>query len=366
MISFQWALTGEHIQTCQFLIQAGANLDHENDFGVTTAHEVSERILLYEKSSDFARALGVMFSFLDHSELWGLGYLHRVILGILPLKLEEVLQDADKAEVNCVDSRGRTPAHWAAHRGDASALKSLLQHGANVKAQDFEGSSLLHAALKSGRMECVETLLLAGCDANIRDHRGWNSIHLASRVSNDTKLMRLLLLAGGSPHNRSKDKSTPLQTAACHNQLAVGRMLIDHGVDIDAADRHGDNIIFETIYCHHTAFLEMILEHTHRLDWKHRNVRGRTVLHVVALFADLPALEALAMRVHSLPPGLDCDLVDSQGRTARECLESRTDVTEDIREAFEALLTKCRGSENSSLYEVFVDCYDDEKLIPVD
>ena len=97
--------------------------------------------------------------------------IHKIVVGILSLSLEVQLQDQMyRAEMDAHDSRGRSPLHWAAPRGDSS-VKTLLRAGANTKRQDHERGTALLAAVQSSSVRCTELLLMA--DGDVHYGRIW-------------------------------------------------------------------------------------------------------------------------------------------------------------------------------------------------
>jgi ankyrin repeat protein len=68
------------------------------------------------------------------------------------------------ADVNSVDSRGRTPLHIAAMEGHRLLLETLLRFGADVALVDGMGMLSLHSAARRGHAPCVRALVAAGAD----------------------------------------------------------------------------------------------------------------------------------------------------------------------------------------------------------
>ena len=65
--------------------------------------------------------------FLEHGNF---SDLHKLILNIRPGNLEEELRKSTAA-LDAVDFTGRSPLSWAAKRGEAEAVRLLLEYGAD-------------------------------------------------------------------------------------------------------------------------------------------------------------------------------------------------------------------------------------------
>ena len=82
---------------------------------------------------------------------------------------------------------GKYPLHYAAYKGDAPAVKQILQKsmwrksGANVIVEDhLHGRTPLHVACAAGHMAIADVLLkVGGAELNIVDHWGWSPLMYA-------------------------------------------------------------------------------------------------------------------------------------------------------------------------------------------
>jgi ankyrin repeat protein len=172
-----------------------------------------------------------------------------------------------------------TPLMWAAARGQADALKFLIQHGADVNAQTGEASPLIAAAagiatLYSDHAECVRALLAAGArfevwaieyacggfqpfdwlddvpdesllpekrlpnpfrnlrpiPGNFMGGQAAVSWRVEQALAGDSIRLRLLLKAAGERVNDSAFASGLLQHAATSSDLKRLRILIEQGL----------------------------------------------------------------------------------------------------------------------------------------
>ena len=78
------------------------------------------------------------------------------------------------ADVNAVDSYGRSVLAIAASQGHADIVRALLKQGGDVK-DNTGGSPLMSAAIDGGK-EIVQLLLESGADVNARTGREVTSL----------------------------------------------------------------------------------------------------------------------------------------------------------------------------------------------
>ncbi|XP_066589677.1 uncharacterized protein [Prorops nasuta] len=105
------------------------------------------------------------------------------------------------ADPNRQDRKGRTPALCAAAKGQLETLKILAQHGGSLHARTVRGTGVAHEAVASGRLELLK----------------W----LAKKRP-------------GTLDVATQDGKTPLHVAALHGHLDACKVLLDHGVRINA------------------------------------------------------------------------------------------------------------------------------------
>ena len=116
-----------------------------------------------------------------------------------------------------VDTKGRTPLHYALQENNSSA-QVLLSHGADISSRDDKGWTPLHVASSYGVSKGVSSLLEAGAEVNARDNAGMTpldqcTLDFHSSLRNRSEAMKILVQAGASFSSLKKDGCTPLQFA---------------------------------------------------------------------------------------------------------------------------------------------------------
>lgn len=269
------------------------------------------------------------------SDTWEFSQLHKIVLCILPIDLEATIrQEIYREQVNVCDYKGRTPLHWAATRGDVSAVSILLDNGANVNVQDEGKATPLILAASSGSVRTIELLLLARANVRLMDIRGGNALHYVCRHQKNTAPVKLLLQAVADVNCRNRYGHTPFIGAAIKNRYETGLYLLQQGADMHTASyNHNDTPLFECIFHNSHEFLKLLLEN----GAKHTQVNksGSTILHAIALEADLQTVDIIAS---SRPGGLNVDSIDKHGKTALEISRQRVASPVGFQEAFERFL----------------------------
>jgi ankyrin len=104
---------------------------------------------------------------------------------------------------------GSTRLYHAARYGWCSAIKSLLEQGADVHlGRPFQGRTPLHAAAVAGHSNAAVLLLDAGARVNDCDQHGWTALHFAAG-HNHPKMCKLLMSRGASLDARTNGGDDP-------------------------------------------------------------------------------------------------------------------------------------------------------------
>ncbi len=154
--------------------------------------------------------------------------------------VRELIQQG--ADVNAAQGDGMTALHWAASRGNSRLTSMLLFAGARFNAKTRNGGyTPLHVAAKAGRSGPIEVIVKAGADPNATTTSGGATpLHLAVGSGDDSSVA--VLIRGGATVDLREGawEQTPLMWAAAYNRLGSISLLLAAGADIKAMSKIED------------------------------------------------------------------------------------------------------------------------------
>ena len=137
-----------------------------------------------------------------------------------------------KADVNAPQVDGSTALHWAVHNDDLPTAKALIEAGANVKAANRYGVTPLTLACTNGNPSMVELLLGAGADPNTVLPGGETALMTCARTGR-AEAVKALLAHGASVNAKEGERGqTALMWAAAEGHAKVVELLIQSGADV--------------------------------------------------------------------------------------------------------------------------------------
>lgn len=275
-------------------------------------------------------------------------------MGITPLDLRNYLSRTTLAEINTGDIDNRTPLFYACTRGDAYAVRALLDAGADteISSKGHIGSPL-HTACSNRQAECVQFLLQSGANPLTRTGGSFDLTPLhgvctgryfkpnrEKEMGDSLTIARELLRYGVDVDVVGKYKVTPLEFAAFYDHEAMVDFLLRSGANPDHRDWEGTNALGNAIVSNGCKAAAVLLERTS--DCTNVDDHGHSILHYVATKAGVEMMELFVANVPRLS-GLDASLRDKEGKTPMQLFNDRGDVTEQLRETFVRLVDAVLG-----------------------
>jgi len=141
------------------------------------------------------------------------------------------------ADIEQRDSYGRTPLHLAAAWDRTDVLKLLIEAGASIEAGTRFGARPLGEAVRRGRQAAVRVLLAAGADVNAPQSRGMLPLHDACK-SADMDMFELLIGAGASIGAAERSAASPMSLAIFGGSGEMVQRLIELGAVADRRALH--------------------------------------------------------------------------------------------------------------------------------
>ena len=119
----------------------------------------------------------------------------------------------------------------AARKGDAAAVKALLEAGVDVNAKTRYGATALSYACDKGHVEVVKLLIERGADVNVKD-TFYGATPLDWALNHDATEVVLLLVQKGA-----NEPASALELAVKKKDARLGRAILEVTAQNDAAVR---------------------------------------------------------------------------------------------------------------------------------
>ncbi|QHW32292.1 hypothetical protein GZH47_16750 [Paenibacillus rhizovicinus] len=150
----------------------------------------------------------------------------------------------DGADINGQDSRGRTAIMAATHANKPEIVRWLIAAGADINLQDKINDNPFLYAGAEGLLDILKLLIAAGADTRLTNRYGGNALIPAAEKGHVENVRALLATTDVNIDHINRLGWTALLEVVIltpggpkHQQIA--RLLIDHGADVNIADRDG-------------------------------------------------------------------------------------------------------------------------------
>ena len=328
-----YAVSHNRQEIVRFLLDKGADPELPNDVGRTAVDIYWEESFAEHHKRDCVRDHGSLFEDSGYVQTQQLTMVHKIVLGIVCRDLKDELE-LSTAGINAKDSGGRTPLICATIRVDESAVKMLLDFGADPNITDSYGRTPLHFVTSVG---ICKLLLAAKVNVNARNaYYGRTALHTSNR-RREVGVIDMLVQAEIDVNTQDSDGETAFLNATYNRTTRIARRLLELGADVNATNRSSgySALHFAIEYDRHEILTELL---NRGADYTKRTESGRTVLHLAACYSGTKTLSILSK---ANLEGLDMALRDQDGKTATDYLSERcilVEIEESTRYEFHTLL----------------------------
>jgi ankyrin repeat protein len=125
---------------------------------------------------------------------------------------------------------------------NGAKVTELVHRGADVNAVDTDGRSMLECAVWKDKHSAFEALLNAGADTGHRDKAGETVLHYAGESENPVYVTELLA-RHLDPNVETSDHRTPLMLTILSKNGAAMRALIAAVANLEVAESNGDTAL---------------------------------------------------------------------------------------------------------------------------
>ena len=311
--ALMWAVAQQHADVARLLIEQGADLyartsvrhQLENTAGNTNptgnfrmAHGGSTALLFAARNGDVESARVLVDAGADVNDTAAAGASALVIAahsghGQLAIYLLEEGADPNAAEA------GYTALHAAVLRGDVELVSALLEHGAGPNAavengtpgrrfsadysirHQLVGANAFWLAAQYGELEILRMLAEQGTDPFVTPASGTSALQAA------------MGLPSAGTENRRNRVGIPPADLAEEEQLTLelARIVLDLGVDVNAANQRGDTALHHAIRRDFESVVELLA--ARGADLNATNERGQTPLTLAETPQSVPGTNGL-------------------------------------------------------------------------
>lgn len=338
-----YAVSHETPGLAHFLLDQGVDCELSDNTGTTASELLWDRAFEGHYGAEGPAVVRRLLRGNDCVDDMGFTTLHKVVLGFIYKDLQAVL-DVAMDMVNAIDSRGRTPLHWAVLRDDQAAVQGLLDNGADPNITDNRGFVAIHYVRSA---PICKLLLKAKASINTpSSFRNSCALQLAVQRNTPVELIEFLIVAGSDINLRDSDGETALLNAICRGYIKIAECLVQHGADVNAANIScRDSAIHFASSFDRPKLLPLLLDRG--ADYTALNIYGRNLGHTAARFA---GAEFISVMARCDIPILSLDTRDNEGKTAKDYMNERVILTDreiGVHEAFERLVASLSSRSES-------------------
>ncbi len=133
--------------------------------------------------------------------------------------------------------------HLAVCHNKPKFVKWILETGFDINARTKSGDTAVHLSVEAGALDCLKELLLHKPDLELEDHIEGTTALIKAIRSCQVVPSQILINSGASLKSHDKEKNTPIHLAIDLQQTTIIDLLLEKGVDIEAANNDGYNAL---------------------------------------------------------------------------------------------------------------------------
>lgn len=137
--------------------------------------------------------------------------------------------------------------HKATHFGDVTAIKRLIEEGADLEKRDSAGHTAVHVAAFASNEEALKILASAGADMNALEHSSYDVVTIAAVANDPELLLSALSLGNRADLITSPYVGTALIAAAHLGHHEIINILIKHDAPLDHVNNLGWTALMEAV-----------------------------------------------------------------------------------------------------------------------
>jgi ankyrin repeat protein len=258
-----WKFTALHqavrknrLQMVKMLLKAGADVSLLDIWGRTPLHYAccTEVVILLRENG----------ALLNHKDSYDRTLLHRVMYecdNVFACFLLEIGADFTDVQINIQDEQGETLLCYAVALDKVDVARSLLQNGAHLEVYNSLWMTPIHIAVKRGHFAMIELLMSHGGNINQLGFGGTTPLFFAIMAGHRELSTTLIQIYDADALIRvsASTNATLLHSAAHTCQPWAVRLLVEHGVDVNAVDLFGKTSLDYAIDHDHVDFVDELL-----------------------------------------------------------------------------------------------------------
>ncbi|KAF4993639.1 hypothetical protein FGRMN_6357 [Fusarium graminum] len=170
------------------------------------------------------------------------------------------------ADIRALDGSKNSVLHHLASSDKSSLLKLLLEHGADINWQNSQGDTPLHVAIHGGLSSAIKILLEKRCRVDIPNNLGRRALHEAT-ISGSKHCTQQLLEQNVAVDVRDNDGQTALVYAVQGRHVSIVKLLMESKADVEVKEKTGFSVLMIAVRASEEKVTKLLLEGNPDLNW---------------------------------------------------------------------------------------------------